>query len=136
MLKAGIIIFLVIYAVLFAVAAYTALDFQKVPSGEKRILAAVLLALPLVIPRLLWSILAYFASIPTFNLITGSIIVRACMSTLEELLIIIMYTVVGLIVPAAYSREQGQKHVELEPQDKDGRRDVQMEMPPVAHGSS
>jgi len=104
MLKAGIIIFLIIYLILCVLASYTAMEFSKIPSGEKRILAAVLVTLPFVLPRLLWSLLAYFSHITTFNVVEGSIVVRSVMSTLEEFLVIIMYTVVGLLVPPAYKK--------------------------------
>ena len=124
MLKAGIIIFVIIYIVLCAVAICTALDFDKISPNEKRILAAVLLALPLIAPRLVWSLLAYFSHISTFNTFNGDIVVRAFMSILEEFLIIILYTVVGLMVPPAYQAESDATSTK---QYQDASQDVELE---------
>ena len=60
---------------------------------------AVLAALPLLAVRFLWTLLAYFSNFKDFQTYGGSVIVRAFMSTLEEMLIVIAYTIVGLMIP-------------------------------------
>lgn len=107
-MKAGLIIFLVIYAFLFVFGAKSVTEFNKVPVGEKRVLAAVLFALPLIGVRIAWSFIAYFGHGSTFSIISGSsmaIVVRAFMSLLEEFLVVIAYTIVGLLVPPAYGSQ-------------------------------
>ena len=99
LLKAGVIIFLIIYLCLVALAINSATEINRVPAGEKRILVAVLAALPLLAVRFLWTLLAYFSDFKDFQTYSGSIIVRAFMSTLEEMLIVIAYTIVGLMIP-------------------------------------
>lgn len=99
LLKAGVIIFLIIYLCLVALAINSATKLNRVPAGEKRILVAVLAALPLLAVRFLWTMLAYFSDFKDFQIYGGSVIVRAFISTLEEMLIVIAYTIVGLMIP-------------------------------------
>ena len=99
LLKAGILIFLAIYVCLVALAAKSATEFNRIPAGEKRILVVVLAALPLLAVRFIWTLLAYFSDIQTFAIMGGSIVARVLMATLEEFLIVIAFTVIGLMVP-------------------------------------
>ena len=100
--KAGIAIFVVIYALLFLLAAFTARDVGNAPRGEKKIYFAVLAALPLIAVRLLWSILAVFTTMQEFSLATGNPVIQLCMAVLEEIVVIIMYTLAGLaVLPAS-----------------------------------
>ena len=99
LLKAGVIIFLVIYLCLVTLAINSATEFNRVPAGEKRILVVVLAALPLLAVRFLWTLVAYFSDFKDFQIYGGSVIVRAFMATLEEMLIVIAYTIVGLMIP-------------------------------------
>lgn len=99
MIKVGFILLIVTYAVLLLLAAKSATEFNQIPAGEKRILAAVLVAIPLLAVRILWGILAIFTNISTFSGINGSVGARVCMSILEEFIIVVIYTFVGLTVP-------------------------------------
>ena len=99
LLKAGVILFLIIYLCLVALAINSATELNRVPAGEKRILVVVLAALPLLAVRFLWVLLAYFGHFKDFQVYGGSVIVRSFMSNLEEMLIVIAYTIVGLMIP-------------------------------------
>ena len=99
LLKAGVIIFLIIYLCLVALAINSATELNRVPAGEKRILVVVLAALPLLAVRFLWTLLAYFSDFKDFRTYGGSVIVRSFMANLEEMLIVIAYTIVGLMIP-------------------------------------
>lgn len=99
MIKAGLLVLVLIYTILFLLAAKSASEFSKVPAGEKRILIAVLVAIPLLAVRILWAILSVFTDISTFSSTNGSAAARVCMAILEEFFIVVMYTFVGLTVP-------------------------------------
>ena len=99
LLKAGVLVFLIIYLCLVALALNSAAEFNRIPAGEKRILVVVLAALPLLAVRFVWTLLAYFSDFKDFQIYSGSVIVRAFMATLEEMLIVIAYTIVGLMIP-------------------------------------
>ena len=99
LLKAGVLIFLVIYLCLVALAINSASEFKRIPTGERRILVVVLAAMPLLAVRFLWTLLAYFSDFKDFQIYGGSVIVRVFMATLEEMLIVIAYTIVSLMIP-------------------------------------
>ena len=99
LIKAGLIIFLIIFICLFLLIAKSASEISGLPSSEKRVLAALILALPLLGVRILFSLLAYFSTISTFSPTNGNVLVRAFMAVLEEILIVITYTLAGLLVP-------------------------------------
>ena len=125
MLRAGIVIFLVIYAILCVLAAYAATKFSEYPSSERRITVVVIVALVLVAPRLIWSCIAYFARTRTFNIVNGSFVVRGFMLTFEEFIIIVMYTVVGLLVPSVYKRQYESQDAIADSHDKRGDQGVE-----------
>lgn len=108
MVKSGLILFVLIYICIFLLTAKSVADFNTIPVGEKRVLAVVVFALPLLAVRILWSLLAYFSHTSTFSIVgtsSGDVVVRAMMAILEEFLIVIAYTIVGLMVPPAYAAQ-------------------------------
>ena len=107
--KAALIIYVVIYVCVFLLAAKSASEFNVVPGGERRILAVVLFALPLLAVRILYSLIAYLGHISNFSILNNSadaVLVRTFMSILEEFLIVIAYTTVGLMVTPAYEPQR------------------------------
>ena len=98
LVKAGLIIFLIIYICLFLLIAKSVGEISSIPSGEKRVLFVLIAALPLLGVRILFSLLAYFSTISTFSPLNGNILVRAFMSTLEEILVVIAYALAGIMV--------------------------------------
>ncbi|KIN02310.1 hypothetical protein OIDMADRAFT_41432 [Oidiodendron maius Zn] len=98
--KIGVVIFLIIYLLLIALAIITMKDVGNAPKGEKRVYFAVLGALPLLGVRLLWSLLSSFSSNPSFSITSGKPLVQFFMATLEEFVVVVFYTLAGLtIVP-------------------------------------
>jgi len=96
--KIGIIMFLVIYLLLFSLVVITMKDIGNAMRGEKRIYFAVILALPLLAVRLLWSIISAFANNPDFSLMGGKPLIQLFMATIEEFIIVCCYTLSGLTV--------------------------------------
>jgi hypothetical protein len=97
-IKWGIGIFVVIYVILVILTVYSMFEVNKTARGEKRILIAVVIALPLIGSRVLYSVLNTFHTNHIFNLQTGNAIVQLFMATLEEVLVVLLYAVVGLTV--------------------------------------
>jgi hypothetical protein len=93
--KAGIILYLVAFVALCVVAAVTAIKFSNAPHDDKRLAWAVILALPFILVRIVYSVISVFAHNPHFNLITGSVIIRVFMAVLEEMIVVWIYLVVG-----------------------------------------
>lgn len=114
LIKAGLIIFLIIYICLFLLTANSAGEINGLPSSEKRVLLAVIAALPLLGVRILFALLAYFSKISTFSLFNGSVLVRAFMAVLEEILIVIAYTLAGISVPKHSDARMGDIEVRFQ----------------------
>lgn len=96
--KIGVIIFLITYLLLSALAIITMKDVRNAPRGEKRIYFAVLGAIPLLAVRMLWSLLAVFKDDSTFSIQSGKPWVQFFMATVEEFIIVVIYTLAGLTV--------------------------------------
>lgn len=121
LLKAGVLVFLGIYLCLVALATNSATEFNRIPAGEKRILTVILVALPLLAVRFTWTLLAYFSNFHTFRIYGGSVIVKFWMATLEELLIVIAFTAIGLMTPKyAYTDANGSETKGFKAQDSLG----------------
>jgi hypothetical protein len=96
--KVGIAIFVVIYVLLFALSVVTMKDVGNAPREEKRVYTVVLIALPFIAVRLLWSILSVFGNNSDFSLNSPKPLIQLFMATLEEFIVVVCYTTVGLII--------------------------------------
>ena len=81
--------------------------------GEKRIVYAVLAALPLIAVRLLYSLLADFANNSTFNILFGNATVQLCMAIIEEMIVVVFFLIAGLLAPSFKSSPQGPDQLAL-----------------------
>lgn len=91
--------FLVLYLIIVLLALISLGEMRNTPQEERRVLITVLLCLPLLALRLVWSILSVFmTSSTTFNMQGGSIYAQAFMATLEEFIIVVAFTAVGFTV--------------------------------------
>lgn len=98
-IRAGIIMFVFIYIGLFLLTMITARDFGKIPGGERRMFVAIVLSLPFLAVRILYSILSQFSNSKTFNMLNPQIWARVLMVVIEEFVVVIMFTIVGLTIP-------------------------------------
>lgn len=96
--KAGVIIFCIVYILLAFLAIITVTDVRKAERGEKRIYIAVMAALPFIAIRLLWSVISAFSHSKDFSVVNGKPVIQLVMATLEEFVVVVMYTVAGLTV--------------------------------------
>jgi hypothetical protein len=107
--KAGILLYVVCYLALVLMALLTLRYSSYLTSAEIRIMWAVFFAMPLLLVRLIYSLLVIFDHSQRYSLISGSALIHALMAVVEEMLIILIYLGVGLtlapsIVPKAPSR--------------------------------
>lgn len=96
--KVGIIIFLCIYVLLCGLVVITIQDVGKAPSSEKRIYWAVALAMPWLAARVLYGVLAVFTNSSTFSITGDHPLVQLFMATVEEFIIVCLYTLAGLTI--------------------------------------
>lgn len=68
-------------------------------TSQSRLFFAVLLAIPLIAVRLLYSLISDFGNSPQFSLINGDVKIQLVMATIEEFIIVLMYTILGVFTP-------------------------------------
>ena len=98
--QAGILIFLVVFVVYVGLCLFTSTAIRSVTNKDKRMLYAVILALPFIFVRILYSMLAVFlTNQTTFTLVNGNAIAQLCMATIEEMIVVVLYLGVGITAP-------------------------------------
>ncbi|KAJ6032056.1 hypothetical protein N7540_002788 [Penicillium herquei] len=97
--QAAIIIFLLIYVMTCLLFIITVRDLHEMLPSQKRIYTCIFFALPLIAVRLLYSLISDFGHDAKFSLIDGDPSVQLAMATIEEFLVVLMYTILGVITP-------------------------------------
>ena len=93
--KIGIILYIIAYVALTLTAFYTLSRISDAEAGEKKVVVAVLIALPFIAVRLVYSLIAVLGHSSDFNLITGSVAIFVVMGVLMEAAVIIIYLFTG-----------------------------------------
>jgi hypothetical protein len=104
--KVGVLLYVVAYVVL-AVRTITIIPQFSSHTGEKRLVVAVIIALPFILVRIIYSLLAVFLHNHDFSLINGSVTILVVMSVLEEFLAVIVYLAVGWKAEALPATSRG-----------------------------
>ena len=93
--KVGIVLFIVAYVALALITVFSTFKLSCAETGEKRLVLAVILALPFILVRLAYSGLAALGHNRDFNLIDGSVVLVVVMSVLMEFAVVFIYLLVG-----------------------------------------
>jgi hypothetical protein len=93
--KIGVILYLIAFTALCLVTLVAKSKLLNAPKSENRLAWAVIMALPLIAVRLLYSVISVFTHDKHFNLLTGSVIIHVFMAILEEILIVCIYLAFG-----------------------------------------
>jgi hypothetical protein len=104
--KIGVILYIIAY-VFLAIRTITIIPKFSSHTGEKRLAFAVIIALPFILVRIIYSLLTVFLHNHDFSLINGSVTVFAVMSVLEEFLVVIIYLTVGWTAEALPATQRG-----------------------------
>jgi len=105
--KVGVVLYLISFIALAAIAIVTAAKLSNAPSQDKRLVYAVLVALPLILVRIIYSLLSVYAHNRHFSLITGSVAIKVVMAVLEEMAVVIMYLAIGWKTDVLTPAERG-----------------------------
>lgn len=93
----GVILYMVSYIILLVLTVIAGAVYLKKRSGEKALILAVAAALPFLLVRLLYTLIACFAhNASSFNLVTGSVAINLVMAVLEEIVVVAIYTITGI----------------------------------------
>jgi hypothetical protein len=105
--KAGIILFIVGFVGILLVWLATMPQTGVVPGTEKRIPIGVIIAMPFILVRLIYSVLTVFVHNHTFNVLDGSVVVHVVMAVLEEFIVVGIYLVLGFMLNPLSQTERG-----------------------------
>jgi hypothetical protein len=104
--KVGVLLYIVAYAFL-AIRTVTLIPKFSSHTGEKRLALAVIVALPFILVRIIYSLLAVFLHNHDFSLINGSVAIWVVMAVLEEFLVVIIYLAVGWTADTLPATQRG-----------------------------
>lgn len=132
--RVAIILFLAIYVAACTLWTITVRDIGLMVSSQNRIFFCVLLALPFIAVRILYSLISDFGSNHQFSLVDGDVRIQLAMATLEEFVVVLMYTILGLITPKSVSNSgtnsRQQETCYTTEESENGRRHRHADRPP------
>lgn len=106
--EAGIALYCVkIQIALVLLTFITVSKVSHITSSDNRLVWAVIVALPLILVRLCYSLLLVFHHSHEFNLVSGSVVLLVCLSVIEEMLVVLIYLFVGWMTDAPPKETQG-----------------------------
>ena len=104
---AGDGLYLVAFGARSFVGLVTLSSLSNAPAEDRRLVWAVLAALPFIIVRIIYSLITVFTSNSQFSLLTGSVIIHVFMAILEEMAVVVIYLAVGWLTPALPASAKG-----------------------------
>ncbi|KAF2824621.1 hypothetical protein CC86DRAFT_45165 [Ophiobolus disseminans] len=96
--KVGVVLYIVAYVCIVLVYCASIGRVSGVPRKERRVSLAIVLALPFILVRLIYSACAVFLHSHLFNIVTGNVVVLVVMATLEEFVVVAIYIALGFFV--------------------------------------
>lgn len=106
--KAGIILYIVALAAMIVFLFHSSGYKNSIPKQERRLPVAVALAIPFILVRLVYSALAVFLNDHLFSVVGGSVVVRVCMASIEEFIVVVIYLLLGFSLEKLEISEQGE----------------------------
>ncbi|GKZ55025.1 hypothetical protein AnigIFM49718_011149 [Aspergillus niger] len=106
--KVGDVLYVIAWACLCVLLLVVGSKYASIEDGEHRLLLAVGVSVPLLLVRLIYSLLSVFTHNPTFNMFTGNVTVFLVMAVLEEIVI------VGICLGVGMTLEVRQRPTEYE----------------------
>ncbi|KAK5047977.1 hypothetical protein LTR84_006167 [Exophiala bonariae] len=100
--KIGVVLFTVSFASICLLCGIASLLAKKTKGGEKRLIRAVAFALPFLLVRVIYSLVAMFGNRSDFSLGNGStaaVTISLFMEVLEECAVVLIYVFTGLKLP-------------------------------------
>ncbi|KAI1117350.1 hypothetical protein F5Y14DRAFT_448287 [Nemania sp. NC0429] len=105
--KVGIVLFIVAFVGITYFLVVSLGYRNTVPAQERRSSVAVAVAWPLILTRLVYSVLALFLDNSTFSIIGGNVGVHAALAVVEEFLVVIDYLILGFSLRRLEPEQQG-----------------------------
>lgn len=106
--KAGSILYVAAFAAEILICLISIPSWSYVPMVERRAGIAVLCAFPFIGARILYSVLAIFLHDNTFSLYNGSVAAYVAMAVVEEMIVVMLYVVLGFLLPRTQGGGSGE----------------------------
>lgn len=109
-LKAGIVLYLVVFILLVLLITGAAVGRRKTARGERRLLWAVAISLPILFIRIIYSLLAVVSNKAVFSVMSGStsaIMTELFMGRIEEMIVVLIYLWAGVTQDAVPDHGDG-----------------------------
>ncbi|KAI9812795.1 MAG: hypothetical protein M1826_002761 [Phylliscum demangeonii] len=94
--QAAVVLVTAGFVALCGVTAYLVVKRRALFKSDLTLLWAVVLSIPLLLVRLVYSLVGAFSQDPAFELATGNAVLKAFMAVLEEFVVEVLYISVGL----------------------------------------
>ncbi|KAF7556931.1 hypothetical protein G7Z17_g1057 [Cylindrodendrum hubeiense] len=116
--KAGVVLYLIVLVLLALLTLGAAIGRRKTGRGERKLLVAVSISLPVLVIRIIYSFLVVFCKKPVFSVATGStasVMTGLFMGRIEEMVVVLVYLWAGFtqeVVPETddgVQRTKGEK---------------------------
>lgn len=105
--KVAIALYIVAFVAIVLVWLVSMTGLSVVPTIEKRVAFAVLIALPFILVRLVYSACLVFLHSHLFNLVNGSVVVNAVMAVLMEFIVVAIYLLLGFFISTLSPNDAG-----------------------------
>jgi hypothetical protein len=105
--KAGIILFLVVFAAMVLIFVFSITKLGLLHSRERLVALAIATAAPFIFVRLLYSVLSDFLHSHEFNIVDGSVAIHVAMSVIEEFIVVLIYLILGFIIDKLENDKRG-----------------------------
>ena len=123
--KAATLLFLATWVALVLMFALLALRLGLVENGQKRLMIAVAISIPLILVRIIYSLVGVLGGVKSFSSISGSNTIYLCMDVLEEIGVVLVCTAIGLTLSVARAPVHvDQEQVAINDLSPDGRRNA------------
>lgn len=105
--KAGVALYLVAFVALSLMAIVMTHKLSNAPTDDKRLAWTVIIALPFILVRIIYSLISVFSHIHSFNRFTGSVAILVVMGVLEEMAVVSLYLMIGWKLKATTTLDRG-----------------------------
>ena len=94
--KAATLLFLATWVALVLMFLLLSTRLGSIQNGQKRLLIAVAISIPLILVRLIYSLVSTLGGVRKFSSISGSNTIYLCMDVLMEIGVVLVCTAIGL----------------------------------------
>ena len=135
--KAATLLFLATWAALVLMFALFVLHLGSIQNGQNRLLIAVGISIPLILVRLIYSLVATLGGVRSFSSVSGNNTIYLCMDVLMEIGVVVVCTAFGLTLSVAHAPVHvDQEQIAINEVSPDGRGNAAYKRVDAAQGQN